>query len=93
MQRGQELPGRREAPGLPQMPEVLWMPGLLQMPGVREMPRVRGCRFGHDGGAHATEAAGLGGSVRASSLTRDGIAWPRLPLAQIRCHHKSSDYL
>ena len=52
-----------------------------------------GCRFGHGGGALATEAAGLGGSVRASSLTRDGIAWPRLPLVQIRCHHKSSDYL
>ena len=85
MYRGQELPGRREAPGLPQMPGVLQMPEVLQ--------RVRGCRFGHDGGAHATEAAGLGGSVRASSLTRDGIAWPRLPLAQIRCHHKRSDYL
>ena len=35
----------------------------------------------------------LAASVRASSLTRDGIAWPRLPLAQIRCHHESSDYL
>jgi hypothetical protein len=38
------------------------------------------------------EAAGFGGSVRASALARHGIPRPRLSVAQVRCHRKRSDY-
>jgi len=31
--------------------------------------------------------------VRASALTRDGIARPRLSPAEVLCHLKHSDYL
>ncbi len=30
--------------------------------------------------------------MRTAALTRDGIARPRLSVAQVRCHIKRSDY-